>query len=34
MLLRLVLMNGRRAELEIEGIANLKDVLGVLERAA
>ena len=34
MLLRLVLMNGRRAELQIEGIGNLKDVLGVLERAA
>ena len=34
MLLRLVLMNGRRAELEIEGIAQLGLVIGALERAA
>ena len=34
MLLRLVLMNGRRAELEIGGVAQLGEVLGVLERAA
>jgi hypothetical protein len=34
MLLRLVLVNGRRAELEIGGVANLGEVLSVLERAA
>ena len=34
MFLRLVLMNGRRAELEIGGSAHLGEVLGVLERAA
>ena len=34
MLLRLVLTNGRRAELEIVGVAHLGEVLGVLERAA
>ena len=34
MLLRLVLTNGRRAELEIGGVADLGEVLGVLERAA
>jgi hypothetical protein len=34
MLLRLVLLNGRRAELEIGGIGTLSEVLGVLERAA
>jgi len=34
MLLRVVLMNGRRAELEIGGIASLGEVLSVLERAA
>jgi transposase-like protein len=34
MFLRLVLTNGRRAELEIGGIANLGDVLGILERVA
>jgi hypothetical protein len=34
MLLRVVLVNGRRAELEIGGIASLGEVLGVLERAA
>jgi hypothetical protein len=32
--LRLVLKNGRRAELEIGGVARLGEVLGVLERAA
>jgi len=32
MLLRLVLTNGRRAELEIGGAAHLGEVLGVLER--
>ena len=32
--LRVVLGNGRRAELESEGIAQLGEVLGVLERAA
>jgi len=32
--LRLVLTNGRRAELEMHGIANLGEVLGVLERVA
>ncbi len=34
MFLRLVLANGRRAELEIGGVAHLGEVLGVLERAA
>jgi len=34
MLLRLVLMNGRRAELEIGGAAQLGEVIGVLEQAA
>jgi len=34
MLLRLVLLNGRRAELEIGGVASLGEVLSVLERAA
>lgn len=34
MLLRLVFVNGRRAELEIGGVAHLGEVLGVLERAA
>lgn len=34
MLLRVVLMNGRRAELEIGGLAQLGEVIGVLERAA
>jgi hypothetical protein len=34
MLLRVVLANGRRAELEIGGVANLGEVLSVLERAA
>lgn len=34
MLLRLVLSNGRRAELEMGGVAHLGEVLGVLERAA
>ena len=34
MLLRLVLANGRHAELEIGGVAQLGQVLGVLERAA
>jgi transposase-like protein len=34
MFLRLVLRNGRRAELEIGGVAHLGEVLGVLERAA
>ena len=34
MLLRLVLTSGRRAELEIGGVADLGEVLGVLERAA
>jgi hypothetical protein len=34
MCLRLVLTNGRRAELEIGGVAHLGEVLGVLERAA
>jgi hypothetical protein len=34
MLLRLVLTNGRRAELEIGGVAQLGEVIGVLERAA
>jgi transposase-like protein len=34
MYLRLVLRNGRRAELEIVGVAHLGEVLVVLERAA
>jgi|SRR5450631_3385134 len=34
MLLRVVLTNGRRAELEIGGVAHLGEVLGVLERVA
>ncbi len=34
MFLRLVLANGRRAELEIGGVAHLGEVLGILERAA
>jgi hypothetical protein len=34
MLLRMVLTNGRRAELEIGGLSNLGEVLGVLERPA
>jgi hypothetical protein len=34
MLLRLLLGNGRRAELEVLGIAQLGEVLGVLERMA
>jgi len=34
MLLRLVLQNGRHAELEIGGVAHLSEVLVVLERAA
>ena len=34
MLLRLVLRNGRHAELEIGGIAQLGEVIGTLERAA
>ena len=34
LLLRLVLANGRRAELEIGGVAHLGEVLGVLERVA
>jgi hypothetical protein len=34
MLLRLVLRNGRRAELEIDGAAHLGEVISVLERAA
>jgi hypothetical protein len=34
MLLRMVLVNGRRAELEIGGVAHLGEVLSVLERAA
>ena len=34
MCLRMVLRNGRRAELEIVGVAHLGEVLGVLERAA
>ena len=33
-LLRIVLMNGRRAELEIGGAAQLGEGIGVLERAA
>ena len=34
MCLRLMLRNGRRAELEIGGVAHLSEVLGILERAA
>lgn len=34
LLLRLVLTNGRRAELEIGGVAYLGEVIGALERAA
>ena len=34
MLLRVVLMNGRRAELEIGGVEQLGEVIGVLERTA
>jgi hypothetical protein len=34
LLLRLVLTNGRHAELEIGGVAHLGEVLGVLERVA
>jgi transposase-like protein len=34
MMLRLVLTNGRRAELEIGGIEQLGEVIGALERAA
>jgi len=34
LLLRLVLTNGRRAELEIGGVAHLGEVIGVLERVA
>jgi transposase-like protein len=34
LLLRLVLANGRRAELEIGGVVHLGEVLGVLERVA
>lgn len=34
MVLRLVLGNGRRAELEVLGIAQLTELIGVLERAA
>jgi hypothetical protein len=34
MLLRPVLTNGRRAEFEIGGVAQLSEVIGVLERAA
>ena len=34
MMLRLVLTNGRRAELDIGGIAQLGEVIGALERAA
>jgi hypothetical protein len=33
-LLRLVLTNGRRAELEIRGVTQLGEVIGVLERTA
>jgi hypothetical protein len=32
--LRLVLRNGRRAALEMGGVAHLGEVLGVLERVA
>jgi hypothetical protein len=34
MVLRLVLMNGRRAELEIVGVPQLGEVIEILERAA
>jgi len=34
MLLRLFLMNGRRGELEIDSIAQLGEVISILERAA
>jgi hypothetical protein len=34
LVLRLVLRNGRRAELEMGGVAHLGEVLGVLERVA
>jgi hypothetical protein len=34
LLLRLVLTNGRHAELEIGGVAHLGEVLGILERVA
>ena len=34
MLLRVMLTNGRRAELEIGGVAQLGEVIGILERAA
>ena len=34
MLLRLALGNGRRAELEVLGMAQLTELIGVLERAA
>lgn len=34
MVLRLMLANGRRAELQIDGVASLGEVLGVLERVA
>lgn len=34
MVVRLVLMSGRRAELEIGGVAQLADVIAALERAA
>lgn len=34
MVVRLVLVNGRRAELEVHGSVQLGEILGVLERAA
>ena len=34
MVVRLVLMNGRRAEFEISGVGQLKEVIDELERAA
>ena len=34
MVVRLVLMNGRRAELDIGGVGQLKEVIDELERAA
>jgi hypothetical protein len=34
LVVRLVLTNGRRAELEIDGVEHLGEVLGVLERVA
>ena len=34
MLLRLFLMNGRRAELQIDGVGQLGEVIGALERVA